>query len=202
MNKIKFTNIAWAANTSPQAISNIISGNRRPSWELAKRLSRVTGLSTEAWMEGWVNRKCLNENLDLVIAALRSELLRKLCNGAYENQINKLKTKKGFEECSDGRCGAYQRQAEAKCAKIPVDRHKIKQLRQACGMDPDIFGLLINESGSTVFLWENGRSVPDTDTLEKICNIFHVNPGFFCGLTGEVPCAYAQGQPMQQGARL
>lgn len=143
-------------------------------------------------MEGWVSRRNLDENIDLVITALRSELLQKIRNGAYENQINKLKTK-GFEECENGRCGTYQLQAKAKCAEMPVDRHRIKKLRQTCEMDPDVFGLLINEPGTVVLQWENGQSAPDTGSLEKICTIFSVDLDFFSGSeTGEVCRAGAQ----------
>ena len=43
--------IAKAANTTQPAISNILTGKRRPSWDLAKRLAEATNTDPVLWMD-------------------------------------------------------------------------------------------------------------------------------------------------------
>ena len=42
--------IAEKAGLSPQFVSNILNGLRRPSWENACRLAEATGTTPEVWM--------------------------------------------------------------------------------------------------------------------------------------------------------
>ena len=49
---MKQTEIAKAAKTTQPAISNILSGRRRPSWKLAKRLAKATCTKPVIWLEG------------------------------------------------------------------------------------------------------------------------------------------------------
>ena len=44
--------LAKICNVNEATISKILNSFRRPSWELAKRLSEVTGSTPEIWMEG------------------------------------------------------------------------------------------------------------------------------------------------------
>jgi plasmid maintenance system antidote protein VapI len=36
---------------SLSAVYNILAGNRRPSWETAKKLASATGIAPELWMD-------------------------------------------------------------------------------------------------------------------------------------------------------
>ncbi|MBU4185998.1 MAG: helix-turn-helix domain-containing protein [Proteobacteria bacterium] len=49
---IKITEIAEKANITQGALSNILSGRRRPSWTVAKRLAQVTYTTPYLWLEG------------------------------------------------------------------------------------------------------------------------------------------------------
>lgn len=49
---IKITEIAEKANITQGALSNILSGRRRPSWSVAKRLAQVTNTTPYLWLEG------------------------------------------------------------------------------------------------------------------------------------------------------
>ena len=44
--------LAEKAGISPSMLSLIISGKRRPSWKVAKRLSKITGTKPELWLDG------------------------------------------------------------------------------------------------------------------------------------------------------
>jgi len=44
--------IAKSAGLSLPGLSNIVSGRRRPSWSLAKRLGEVTSTDPVLWLEG------------------------------------------------------------------------------------------------------------------------------------------------------
>jgi plasmid maintenance system antidote protein VapI len=44
--------IAAALGIKQGTLSNIITGRRRPSWKLAKRLSEATCTNPELWLEG------------------------------------------------------------------------------------------------------------------------------------------------------
>lgn len=52
MEKILQKDIAAEADVSPGFFSLILTGNRRPSWKVAKRLAQVTGTNPELWLEG------------------------------------------------------------------------------------------------------------------------------------------------------
>ncbi len=49
---IKITEIAKRVNITQGALSNILSGRRRPSWTVAKRLAQVTNTTPYLWLEG------------------------------------------------------------------------------------------------------------------------------------------------------
>jgi transcriptional regulator with XRE-family HTH domain len=63
--------IAKSANISQPTISNILTGRRRPSWRVAKRLAEVTCTSPELWLEGSPEqiRKALSESAAVACAA-------------------------------------------------------------------------------------------------------------------------------------
>ena len=44
--------IAKRAGVAQPTIANIMSGRRRPSWKLAKKLAEATGTSPELWLDG------------------------------------------------------------------------------------------------------------------------------------------------------
>jgi len=44
--------IAAAAGVSIQAVSNILTGRRRPSWKTSKRLAAATNTTPELWLDG------------------------------------------------------------------------------------------------------------------------------------------------------
>jgi transcriptional regulator with XRE-family HTH domain len=46
------TYLAKTIGKSPQAISNYLSGLRRPNWKTAKELSALTNIEIVLWMEG------------------------------------------------------------------------------------------------------------------------------------------------------
>ncbi len=58
------TIIAKKAGISDAYISMILSGKRRPSWQNAKKLAKITHTKTELWMEGDSDR--IKEVLDAV----------------------------------------------------------------------------------------------------------------------------------------
>jgi transcriptional regulator with XRE-family HTH domain len=52
MNKQLQKNVAKKVGISPAFISMIMSGQRRPSWNKAKKLAEATGTKVDLWMEG------------------------------------------------------------------------------------------------------------------------------------------------------
>ena len=46
------TEIAKAAGTTPQCVSQILAGKRRPSWSMAKALASATNTTPELWLDG------------------------------------------------------------------------------------------------------------------------------------------------------
>jgi len=44
--------IAKRAGVAQPTLANIISGRRRPSWKLAKKLAAATGTDPELWLDG------------------------------------------------------------------------------------------------------------------------------------------------------
>ncbi len=44
--------LAQKADISPAMLSLMLSGRRRPSWPVAKRLAKITGTTERVWMEG------------------------------------------------------------------------------------------------------------------------------------------------------
>lgn len=67
---IKITEIAKKAGITQGALSNILSGRRRPSWSVAKRLAQVTNTTPYLWLEGTPDEiksalKILNQKLGL-----------------------------------------------------------------------------------------------------------------------------------------
>ena len=45
------TEISKKLNISQQYVSMIISGKRRPSWDIAKKFAELTGTTASFWME-------------------------------------------------------------------------------------------------------------------------------------------------------
>ena len=52
MEKINQSRIAEMAGVTPMCISYLLSGQRRPSWTLAKKLGKVTNTSPVLWLDG------------------------------------------------------------------------------------------------------------------------------------------------------
>ena len=50
--KLKQFEIARKAGISPSFLSEVISNKKRPSWYIAKKLEKVTGIAVGLWMEG------------------------------------------------------------------------------------------------------------------------------------------------------
>lgn len=63
VNRINQSEIAKKAAISNSHLSEIIANKKRPSWKVAKRLSVLTGIPIETWMEGTSEqiREALNE---------------------------------------------------------------------------------------------------------------------------------------------
>lgn len=61
--KIKKGDIANKANVSQPYFSQILNGDRKPSWETAKKLYAVTGIPVELWMESKNNPEQLRTKL-------------------------------------------------------------------------------------------------------------------------------------------
>ncbi len=51
MKKIKQTEIAKKADITDGFLSQILTGEKSPSWETAKKLFKATGIRPEIWME-------------------------------------------------------------------------------------------------------------------------------------------------------
>ena len=51
MNKIKQFELAKAAGITEAMLSYILSGERRPSWDVAKKLAELTNTNPLLWME-------------------------------------------------------------------------------------------------------------------------------------------------------
>ena len=49
--------LAERAGVSEGLISMIVSGARRPSWDVAKKLCKITGTDLQLWMEGNADKK-------------------------------------------------------------------------------------------------------------------------------------------------
>ena len=65
---IKQTEIAETAGVSDALVSLILSGQRRPSWRVAKRLASASRTKPELWLEG---------SPDEIREALKSRKIRK-----------------------------------------------------------------------------------------------------------------------------
>lgn len=62
---------------------------------------------------------------------------------------------------------------------------KIRELRQGQNLSQEEFGQKILHTKSTISKWENGSSVPDFLTLQKISEIFNVDISYFVGKTAK-----------------
>ena len=62
MKRLSLSQIAKEAKVSPQGLTNIVNGRRRPSWPMSKRLEKVTGISAVDWIDGRVDRDYLEKN--------------------------------------------------------------------------------------------------------------------------------------------
>ncbi|MGD9732556.1 MAG: transcriptional regulator [Desulfamplus sp.] len=63
MKTTKQTHIAKMAGISDAFLSEILAGKKTPYWETAKRLSNVTGIPVEIWMESKNNPKQLRNQI-------------------------------------------------------------------------------------------------------------------------------------------
>ena len=52
MEKLKQTSIAKKANISDGFLSEILSGKKRPSWPVAKKLAAATKTQPALWLDG------------------------------------------------------------------------------------------------------------------------------------------------------
>lgn len=175
MKRISLTKIDGTAHTTPQCLSNILAGRRRPSWRLAKRLEGATGIRAVAWIEGKVSRQSLKENHELIETAICAR------PGIYPPVAAKQKKRKtnGFEEFCGG-CGTY-RQIRLANAVSPVrfDRQKIVEIRKEHGLCRAAFSRLIERPEPTVRDWEAGHADPAIKDIESICNVFATDPDYF-----------------------
>ena len=62
---MKQADIYKATNISRSSISRILSGDRAPSWEMAKKLEKATGVKILYWMESISNPSALSKQLAL-----------------------------------------------------------------------------------------------------------------------------------------
>ena len=63
MKKTRQTHIAKMAGISDAFLSEILAGQKSPSWETAKKLFKVTGIRPEFWMESRNNYQILKTKL-------------------------------------------------------------------------------------------------------------------------------------------
>lgn len=60
---------------------------------------------------------------------------------------------------------------------------KIRRLRIQKGMSQARLGEALSVSQDTISLWETGKSLPDIETLVRICAIFDVTADYLLGLS-------------------
>lgn len=60
---------------------------------------------------------------------------------------------------------------------------KIRRLRIQKGMSQARLGEALSVSQDTISLWETGKSLPDIETLVRICAIFDVTSDYLLGLS-------------------
>jgi len=60
--RLTLSQIAKEAKVSPQGLTNIVNGHRRPSWPMSQRLEKATGISAVDWIDGRVDRDYLEKN--------------------------------------------------------------------------------------------------------------------------------------------
>lgn len=60
---------------------------------------------------------------------------------------------------------------------------KIRRLRIQKGMSQARLGEALSMSQDTISLWETGKSLPDIETLVRICAIFDVTSDYLLGLS-------------------
>lgn len=60
---------------------------------------------------------------------------------------------------------------------------KIRRLRIQKGMSQARLGETLSVSQDTISLWEKGKSLPDIETLVRICAIFDVTSDYLLGLS-------------------
>ena len=56
---------------------------------------------------------------------------------------------------------------------------KIKDIRRKNNLSQEGFADLLGVSRQSVISWEKGKTLPQTDILLKICEVFHVNLEYF-----------------------
>lgn len=52
---------------------------------------------------------------------------------------------------------------------------RLKIFRKNSGLTINEVGEMLNKTSSAVSMWETGKSLPDIDTLFKLCNIYKVS---------------------------
>lgn len=60
---------------------------------------------------------------------------------------------------------------------------KIRRLRIQKGMSQARLGEMLSVSQDTISLWKTGKSLPDIETLVRICAIFDVTSDYLLGLS-------------------
>jgi transcriptional regulator with XRE-family HTH domain len=59
--------------------------------------------------------------------------------------------------------------------------NNIRKYREAMKMEQQDLGKLLGKTGAAISSWERGQSSPEVSTVEKLCEIFHVDPNALFG---------------------
>lgn len=58
---------------------------------------------------------------------------------------------------------------------------RIREFREAAGLNQPELGEIIHKSGSTIKSWEAGKSFPNADSVWQMCELFHTDPNTLMG---------------------
>lgn len=58
---------------------------------------------------------------------------------------------------------------------------RIREFREAAGLNQPELGEIIHKSGSTIKSWEAGKSFPNADSVCQMCELFHTDPNTLMG---------------------
>lgn len=59
---------------------------------------------------------------------------------------------------------------------------RIKEIRTEKKLNQSEFGKSLSVSQDTISLWENGKSLPNTEFIISICQIYNVSADYLLGL--------------------